>query len=156
MKERQQRLQLIKRILKEQRITSQEQLLGFLQQEGYNVTQATLSRDLKLLKVGKVSAGAEGYAYTLPSEEERRESERSYVEDFQRGYVSFAVSGTVAVVRTLTGHADSVAIALDNLGIPEILGTVAGNDTVIAVVREGTTKGTLFSALRAKTGDLEE
>lgn len=156
MKERQQRLQLIKRILKEQRITSQEQLLGFLQREGYNVTQATLSRDLKLLKVGKVSAGAEGYAYTLPSEEERRESERSYVEDFQRGYVSFALSGPVAVVRTLTGHADSVAIALDNLGIPEILGTVAGNDTVIAVVREGTTKGTLFSALRAKIGDLEE
>jgi transcriptional regulator of arginine metabolism len=156
VKERQQRLQLIKRILKEQRITSQEQLLGFLQQEGYNVTQATLSRDLKLLKVGKVSAGAEGYAYTLPSEEERRESERSYVEDFQRGYVSFALSGTVAVVRTLTGHADSVAIALDNLGIPEVLGTVAGNDTVIAVVRDGTTKGTLFSALRAKVGELEE
>lgn len=156
MKERQQRLQLIKRILKEQRITSQEQLLGFLQREGFNVTQATLSRDLKLLKVGKVSAGAEGYAYTLPSEEERRESERSYVEDFQRGYVSFALSGTVAVVRTLTGHADSVAIALDNLGVPEILGTVAGNDTVLAVVREGTTKDVLLSALRAKIEDLEE
>lgn len=156
MKERQQRLQLIKRILKEQRITSQEQLLGFLQREGFNVTQATLSRDLKLLKVGKVSAGAEGYAYTLPSEEERRESERSYVEDFQRGYVSFALSGTVAVVRTLTGHADSVAIALDNLGVPEILGTVAGNDTVLAVVREGTTKDVLLSALRGKVEDLEE
>jgi transcriptional regulator of arginine metabolism len=156
VKERQQRLQLIKRILKEQRITSQEQLLGFLQREGFNVTQATLSRDLKLLKVGKVSAGAEGYAYTLPSEEERRESERSYVEDFQRGYVSFALSGSVAVVRTLTGHADSVAIALDNLGVPEILGTVAGNDTVLAVVREGTTKDALLSALRGKIEDLEE
>ncbi len=156
MKERQQRLQLIKRILKEQRITSQEQLLGFLQREGFNVTQATLSRDLKLLKVGKVSAGAEGYAYTLPSEEERRESERSYVEDFQRGYVSFALSGSVAVVRTLTGHADSVAIALDNLGVSEVLGTVAGNDTVLAVVREGTTKGALLSALRGKIEDLEE
>jgi transcriptional regulator of arginine metabolism len=156
VKERQQRLQLIKRILKEQRITSQEQLLGFLQREGFNVTQATLSRDLKLLKVGKVSAGAEGYAYTLPSEEERRESERSYVEDFQRGYVSFALSGSVAVVRTLTGHADSVAIALDNLGVQEILGTVAGNDTVLAVVREGTTKEVLLSALRAKIEDLEE
>ncbi len=156
MKERQQRLQLIKRILKEQRITSQEQLLGFLQREGFNVTQATLSRDLKLLKVGKVSAGAEGYAYTLPSEEERRESERSYVEDFQRGYVAFALSGTVAVVRTLTGHADSVAIALDNLGIPEVLGTVAGNDTVLAVVQEGTTKDALLAALRAKVEELEE
>lgn len=156
MKERQQRLQSIKRVLKEHRITSQEQLLGFLQREGFSVTQATLSRDLKLLKVGKVSAGAEGYAYTLPSEEERRESERSYVDDFQRGYVSFAVSGTVVVVRTLTGHADSVAIALDNLGIPEILGTVAGNDTVLAVVREGTTKDTLLSALRAKVEDFEE
>ncbi len=130
--------------------------MGFLQREGFTVTQATLSRDLKLLKVGKVSAGAEGYAYTLPSEEERRESERSYVEDFQRGYVSVALSGTVAVIRTLTGHADSVAIALDNLGIPEVLGTVAGNDTVIAVVREGTSKDHLLSTLRTKVEDLEE
>ncbi|TVQ36974.1 MAG: ArgR family transcriptional regulator [Spirochaetaceae bacterium] len=156
MKERPLRLQTIKKIVRANRITSQEQLLGHLTREGFHVTQATLSRDLKLLKVGKIAEGPTGYAYTLPSEEERRESERSYVQDFLRGYVSIEVSGTTAVVRTLTGHADSVGFALDNLSIPEILGTVAGNDTVIAVLRDGTTRNALLRTLKEKAPNFEE
>lgn len=156
MKERQLRLAAIKRIIRSNRIRSQEKLLTFLEEEGYSVTQATLSRDLKLLKVGKVSEGAEGYFYTLPSEEERRESERSFIQDFRRGYVSIEVSGNVAVVRTLTGHADSVGFALDNLNITEIIGTVSGNDTVIAVLREGTDRAELLARLKEKVPELEE
>lgn len=156
MKERQIRLAAIKRIIRENRIRSQEKLLTYLEQEGFSVTQATLSRDLKLLKVGKISEGAEGYFYTLPSEEERRESEQSYIQDVRRGYVSVVVSGNVAVVRTLTGHADSVGFALDNLNIAEILGTVAGNDTVIAVLKEGTGKADLLAKLQEKVPELEE
>jgi len=156
VKERQARLQAIKKIIRQNKVNSQERLLGFLQKEGYSVTQATLSRDLKLLKVGKVSEGADGYFYALPSEEERRESERSYVEDFRRGYVSIDFSENIAVVRTLTGHADSVAIALDNLNISEILGTVAGNDTVIAVLRGSELRETILAKLQSKLPDLEE
>jgi len=156
VKERQARLQAIKKIIRQNKINSQERLLGFLQKEDYSVTQATLSRDLKLLKVGKVSEGADGYFYALPSEEERRESERSYVEDFRRGYVSIDFSENIAVVRTLTGHADSVAIALDNLNISEILGTVAGNDTVIAVLRGSELRETILAKLQNKLPDLEE
>lgn len=127
-----------------------------MEDEGFSVTQATLSRDLKLLKVGKVSEGSEGYFYTLPSEEERRESERSFIQDFRRGYVSVEVSGNVAVVRTLTGHADSVGFALDNLNISEVIGTVSGNDTVIAVLREGTGHAELLARLKDKVPELEE
>ena len=156
MKERPQRLQAIKRVIRANRINSQEQLLRHLTGEGFHVTQATLSRDLKLLKVGKIAEGPTGYAYTLPSEEERRESERSYVEDLLRGYVSIEFSGPVAVVRTLTGHADSVGFALDNMNIPEILGTVAGADTVIMVLREGTTREAFLRALKEKAPDFEE
>ncbi len=156
MKERPLRLQAIKKIIRSNRITSQEQLLRHLGDEGYRVTQATLSRDLKLLKVGKVAQGPNGYTYTLPSEEERRESERSYVQDFLRGYVSIEFSGTVAVVRTLTGHADSVGFALDNLSIGDILGTVAGNDTVIVVLREGTDRESFLRQLKAKAPEFEE
>lgn len=156
MKERQIRLAAIKRIIRDNRIRSQERLLKFLEQEGFSVTQATLSRDLKLLKVGKISEGAEGYFYTIPSEEERRESEQSYIQDVRRGYVSVEVSANVAVVRTLTGHADSVGFALDNLNIAEILGTVAGNDTVIAVLKEGTSKADLLAKLQEKVPELEE
>lgn len=156
MKERSSRLKAIKRIIRTQKINSQEKLLGYLREEGFHVTQATLSRDLKLLKVGKQSEGTNGYFYTLPSEEERREAERNYVLDFQRGYVSLEFSGTIAVVRTLNGHADSVAIALDNMGIAEILGTVAGNDTVIVVVREGIDRDQFVDIIRERVPDFEE
>lgn len=156
MKERQNRLKAIKRIIKGNRVASQEELLGLLIAEGFSVTQATLSRDLKLLKVGKVSEGQTGYYYTLPGDEDRRESEKSYVQDFQRGYVSIEFSNNVGVVRTLTGHANSVALALDNLGMEEILGTIAGDDTVLMVMRGGVAGSVIIDKLREKIPDLEE
>ncbi|MDR1315445.1 MAG: ArgR family transcriptional regulator [Spirochaetales bacterium] len=156
MKERQNRLKAIKRIIKGNRVASQEELLGLLIAEGFSVTQATLSRDLKLLKVGKVSEGQTGYYYTLPGDEDRRESEKSYVQDFQRGYVSIEFSNNVGVVRTLTGHANSVALALDNLGMEEILGTIAGDDTVLMVMRGGVAGSIIIDKLREKIPDLEE
>ena len=73
MKERTSRLKAIKKLIKNNRIESQEELSGHLQKQGFDVTQATLSRDLKLLKVGKISDGNSGYVYTLPGEEERNE-----------------------------------------------------------------------------------
>ncbi|KGE73460.1 arginine repressor [Spirochaeta lutea] len=156
MKERTLRLKAIKRIIRGTRINSQENLLHHLQREGFSVTQATLSRDLKLLKVGKISEGLDGYYYTLPSEEERRESERSYLQDVHRGYVGIDFSANIGVIRTLAGHANSVAIALDNLGLEEILGTIAGDDTVLIILREGFTKVDFLQELRRKIPDLEE
>jgi transcriptional regulator of arginine metabolism len=156
MKERQSRLKTIKSIIRNNRINSQENLLRYLQEEGFTVTQATLSRDLKLLKVGKVSEGRNGYYYTLPSEDERRESEQSFLQDFNRGYVSIEFSGNLAVVRTLTGHAHSVGIALDNMNIPQILGTIAGEDTVLAILREGVQRKHVLDILRTKLPDFEE
>lgn len=156
MKERQVRLKAIKRIIRNNRVASQETLLGFLEEEGFSVTQATLSRDLKLLKVGKVSEGQSGYYYTLPGDEDRKESERSYVQDFQRGYVSLEFSRNIGVVRTLTGHANSVALSLDNLNMEEILGTIAGDDTVMIVLRENVNTEEFIEKLREKIPDLEE
>lgn len=156
MRDRNQRLRLIRRIIKGNRITSQDVLLQHLVKDGFSVTQATLSRDLKLLKVGKVSEGADGYYYTLPSDEERRESERSYLQDFARGYVSIDFSGNLGVVRTLAGHANSVALALDNLALDEVLGTIAGDDTVILVIRENCSSEQVLGELRSRIPDLEE
>jgi transcriptional regulator of arginine metabolism len=147
---------MIRRIIKGNHVASQEDLLGLLAAEGYSVTQATLSRDLKLLKVGKISEGQTGYYYTMPGEEDRRESEKSYVQDFQRGYVSIEFSHNLGVVRTLTGHANSVALALDNLGMEEILGTIAGDDTVFMVLKEGSPGAHIIDKLREKIPDLEE
>nr|MDA3834883.1 ArgR family transcriptional regulator [Spirochaetales bacterium] len=126
MRERQNRLSKIKDLIRTHRIDSQEMLLDLLTDEGYNVTQATLSRDLKMLKVGKISDGWSGYYYALPENELISESEKSYIQDVRRGVLSIEFSKNIGVIKTRQGHADSVALALDILTIPEILGTVAG------------------------------
>lgn len=154
MRERAERLKAVREIIKTHRITSQEMLLNHLKDEGFGVTQATLSRDLKLLKVGKVSEGSNGYYYTLPTEEELRESETNYVADLCRGFISIEFSGNLAILRTITGHADTVGIALDNLGMEDILGTVAGDDTVLIVLREDATKESVIAQLAERVPEI--
>jgi len=154
MRERTSRLRAIKSVIKSERIDSQETLLARLVAEGYSVTQATLSRDLKLLKVGKVSDGGDSYYYALPGEEQR-ESEKSLAQDVARGWVSIAFSHNIAVVKTLAGHASSVAYALDHLVLPAVLGSVAGDDTILLVLREGKTREELLASLRARFPDME-
>jgi len=156
LKERLTRLKSVRKLIKNYRIESQEELLGYLQKEGYEVTQATLSRDLKLLTVGKVSDGHSGYVYTLPDEDERRESEQIYVQDFLRGYVSIDYSGNIVVIKTFGGHADSVSNALDAFNMDEVLGTVAGENCIFACLREGVTGEQFLSALKLRIPELEE
>jgi transcriptional regulator of arginine metabolism len=156
MKERFERLKAVRSIIKAHRIDSQETLLQLLQEAGYTVTQATLSRDLKFLKVGKVSDGHSGYYYTVPSDEERRESERHYIQDFLRGYVSIDWNVGLAVVRTFSGHSDSVALAIDNMGLEEVLGTISGRDNMVFIaLREGSTGEDLVVAMKKKIPELE-
>ncbi len=156
MKERLCRLKSIKKLIKNNRIESQEELLNHLQKEGFEVTQATLSRDLKLLKVGKVSDGNSGYVYTLPSDEDRIESEQIFAQDFLRGYVSIDWSGNIVVIKTFGGHADSVSNALDCLNMDEILGTVAGENCIFVCLREGVTGEEFMAALKKRIPDIED
>jgi transcriptional regulator of arginine metabolism len=157
MKERQSRLNAIKRLIKNNRIESQEILLGLLHKEGYIVTQATLSRDLKLLKVGKVSDGQTGYVYSMPGDDERRETELAYIQDFLHGYISIDWSGNIVVIKTYPGHADPVAQAVDNLNIDDVLGTVAGKDnTVFACLRGGVSGEDFMRKMKARIPDLED
>ena len=156
MKGRHNRHRAIEQIIQSNRITSQDALLEHLTGMGFSVTQATLSRDLRHLKDSKVSEGPGGYHYTLPGEESRRELEGNYIQDFLRGFVSLEFSANIGVVRTLTGHANSVALALDRLSLTEILGTIAGDDTVLMVLREGVGPGDMKRKLREKFPDLED
>jgi len=156
MKERLERQKTVRSLIKTHRIDSQETLLQLLQEQGYSVTQATLSRDLKYLKVGKVSDGHSGYYYTVPSDEERRETERHYIQDFLRGYVSVDWNAALAVVRTFSGHSDTVALAIDNMGLEEVLGTISGRDNMVFVaLREGATGEDFIAAMKRKIPDLE-
>ncbi|MBP5793125.1 MAG: ArgR family transcriptional regulator, partial [Spirochaetaceae bacterium] len=151
------RLKVIRKVIKTYRIESQEELLGYLQKENFDVTQATLSRDLKLLKVGKVSDGHNGYVYTLPGEDERQESEQTVVQDFLRGYISIEYSGNMVVIKTYSGHADAVSLAVDSLAFDEVLGTITGRDNcVFCCLREGVTGEDFLDALKLKIPELDE
>ena len=157
MKGRNSRLKSIKKLIKTTKIESQETLLGLLQKEGYEVTQATLSRDMKLLKIGKISDGNNGYIYALPSEDERQDSELTVAQDFLRGYISIECSGNIAVIKTYSGHADVVASALDTLALDEVIGTIAGGDNcVFACLREGYTGDQFIASLKKRIPDVEE
>ncbi len=156
MKERQTRLKTIRKLIKNNRIESQDALLSHLQAEGYEVTQATLSRDLKRLKVGKVSDGANGYVYTLPGEEEHPENEQIYVQDFLRGYVSIEWNGTIVVIKTFSGFANSVSNALDSLNMDEVLGTVAGDNCIFACLKQGVSGEDFMAALKERIPELDE
>jgi len=155
MKERQARLKAIRKIIKEQRIESQEVLLTRLVEGGYEVTQATLSRDLKLLKIGKISDGWHGYYYSLPKDDQPIDSEKNYIQDVRRGFLSIEFSRQIGVIHTLPGHANSVAFALDRIALPEVLGCVAGDDTILLVLREGATKEELLTSFREKIPEVD-
>lgn len=135
MKSRDDRLKAVKRALTQHGVSNQESLLSLLTEEGFEVTQATLSRDLKALRVGKVSAPDGSYVYALPDGDDR--SRDDLIRDFQRGYLSMEATGSLVVLKTLPGHAQATAWALDNLDVAPILGTVAGDDTVLVILRAG-------------------
>ena len=156
MKERQSRLKAIKTLIKNNTIESQDDLLSLLLKEGFDVTQATLSRDLKLLKVGKVPDGKSGYMYAMPGDDENGESEAIYVQDFLRGYVSIDWSGNIVVIKTFPGHANTVCNAIDNLNMDEVLGTVAGDNCMFACLREGITGKDFMAKLRKHIPGIEE
>ena len=146
MKEREIRLNAIKDLITEETITSQEQLLSCLLDKDIQTTQATLSRDLKSLKVNKVYDGHQGYYYALPAAEKEEDYIPHYVQDIHRGFLSMDFSGNICLINTLVGHANPVAAALDHLNFEELLGTIAGDDTILAVMREGVTKEDFIKA----------
>jgi transcriptional regulator of arginine metabolism len=157
VKERLSRLKAVRKLIKTYRIESQETLLGYLQKEGFIVTQATLSRDLKLLKVGKISDGHNNYVYSLPGDDERQETERTYIHDFLRGYISIEWSGNLVVIKTYSGHSDSVALAVDNLGLDDVLGTFSGRDNAVMVVlREGFSGEDFMNRMKESIPELED
>jgi transcriptional regulator of arginine metabolism len=149
------RLARLRQIVGSRQAHSQEELARLLLEEGFEVTQATLSRDLKQLQAGKAPDGQGGYRYTLPDPGDAG-SEASLIEDFRRGFLNIEFSGNQGVIKTLPGHANSVAFALDNLRVPGVLGTIAGDDTILVIPRDGVRRSALRAALAARIPGLGE
>ncbi|MGI6218602.1 MAG: arginine repressor [Bacteroidaceae bacterium] len=150
-KNKRQRLDAIKIIVSSKEISNQEELLQELRNEGFKLTQATLSRDLKSLQVAKSSNANGRYSYVLPSEMQRKQ-QGYYTNTLQEimdlaGFRSLDFSGNLAVVKTRPGYASSLAYDIDNLGLHDILGSVAGDDTIMLVLREGCSRKGIKRAL---------
>lgn len=148
MKNRVQRQLEIRKIIAKGNLHSQEELLTILKRKGYEMTQATLSRDLKFLQVAKVSHPVQGYVYTIHENGQEVNKLTGSKETFLAdGFKELNYSGNLAVMKTLPGYASTLAAVIDSAGKWEILGTVAGDDTIIIIRREGTTNNDLRNAL---------
>ena len=151
MRNKASRLDSIKIIISTKEVGSQEELLRELEAEGYKLTQATLSRDLKQLKVAKAASTSGKYIYVLPNNTlYKRVSEPHPIPTMpiSNGFISLRFSGNIAIIRTRPGYASSIAYDIDNGNISEIIGTIAGDDTIMMVLDEGVTRTEVVRALR--------
>ena len=149
MKNRNERLMEIRRLIGSLNISSQEELLRLLEKQGYEMTQATLSRDLKYLKVAKMPDNHAGYVYILPDKEQVVE-ETELSRQGLSGLISLDFAQGMAILRTLPGHAGSIAYTIDGLDAYEIAGTIAGDDTILLIPRDGVSRSDLVNLLKLR------
>lgn len=150
MKVKNSRLEALKMLISSMELSSQEEVLKELEKEGFKLTQATLSRDLKQLKVAKAASMNGKYVYVLPNETMYRRvtTPRKATEMMQRsGYISVNISGQLAIVKTRPGYASALAYDIDNSDSHYILGSIAGDDTIFIALREGASRGQVLEAL---------
>lgn len=149
MKKKASRLEAIKMIVSSKEISSQEELLQALAADGIKVTQATLSRDLKQMKVAKAAGMNGSYVYVLPNNilYKRTNGQNASEMLMTSGFLSLDFSGNIALMRTRPGYASSMAYDIDNRECEIILGTIAGDDTIMMVLRDGVTHEEVLDCL---------
>ena len=121
-------------IIAKQDVETQEELAEALRARGIQVTQATVSRDIKELRLLKVLTPSGSYKYATADKAENGLSER-FIRMLAEALLSVAASNNLIVVKTLSGSANVAAEALDSLHWPEILGTLAGDNTILLIIR---------------------
>lgn len=125
----------ILQLISDREIETQEELAEALREMGYQVTQATVSRDIRELRLVKVATASGAYRYARPEKQETQVSER-LIRILSDSLVSVACAGHLIVVKTLSGSANVAAEALDTLQWSEILGTIAGDNTIFVACRD--------------------
>ena len=144
MNSKTQRLSVIRKIIRSEYISSQEELIARLEECGVQVTQSTLSRDLKFMQVAKVPHKEKGYVYVLPNS---TISDHQISTNITDNITQIAFSGNLCVITTKPGYASAISVPIDSKGIPEILGSIAGDNNIILVLREDFSKSKLMAEL---------
>jgi transcriptional regulator of arginine metabolism len=154
MGNRTERLLVIKELIISKNISSQEELLKLLEDKGLHYTQATLSRDLKFLKVNKISHNEKGYIYQLPDQHfEGNEIAESYA---AKGFTSIQFANHLGIIKTIPGYASSIASLIDKSNPFEIAGTIAGDDTILIIPHDNVSDSDVINALVMIIPELKE
>ena len=115
-------------------IETQEELAEYLNREGFKVTQATVSRDIRELKLSKVPTGGGKQKYVILKQDDSHMGDK-YIRVLRDGFISMDMAQNILVIKTVSGMAMAVAEALDVIGFHEIVGCVAGDNTIMCAVR---------------------
>lgn len=152
-------METLKMLISSQELSTQEEVLQALAKEGFQLTQATLSRDLKQLKVAKAASMNGKYVYVLPNETMyKRITNPMTAQEMLRtpGFLSINFSSNMAVIKTRPGYASSIAYNIDNSDFQGILGTIAGDDTIFIVIRQGATQKDILKGLKKIISNMDQ
>ena len=116
-------------------IETQEELAEYLNQEGFKVTQATVSRDIRDLKLTKIPSENGKQRYALHQSHHENGMSEKYIRVLREGYLSMDMAQNILVIKTVSGMAMAVAAAIDSMHMHEIVGCIAGDDTIMCAVR---------------------
>ena len=144
-----QRQAKILEIISNKNIETQEQLLAELQAEGFRGTQATISRDIKELRIVKELTSLGSYRYTISASDLGSSFSARLNTIFRECVISFDYAQNIIVVRTLPGLASAAASAIDAMNLNTIVGTLAGDDTVMIVMRDTNAAATLCGEIKS-------
>ena len=149
------RLLAIERIISDEEIASHEVLLKKLKGRGFSCTQATLSRDLRQLGAGRIPDGRGGYRYFLPESNATSQVSEGRVQVLPAIRDIVDAKGLL-VIRTIPGNASNTAFYIDNTNRFEIAGTIAGDDTILVIPRDGITNNQVHDCLEIVLPGLHE
>lgn len=121
-------------LIRKNDIETQEELLAYLLDAGFVVTQATVSRDIRDMKLTKISTDNGKQKYVALNDMAENMSEK-YVRVLRDGYISMDTAQNILVIKTVSGMAGAVCASIDAMNIPEIVGSIAGDDTIMCAIR---------------------
>lgn len=129
-----QRHEVVVDLINKYDIETQEELAAYLKEEGFEVTQATVSRDIRELKLSKIATGNGKQKYIILKNDDSHLGDK-YIRVLRDGFVSMNMAQNILVIKTVQGMAMAVAAALDAMKFPEIIGCIAGDDTIMAAIK---------------------
>jgi len=134
-------------IIEKYHVETQGELTEYLKEAGYAVTQATVSRDIRELKLSKVPAGDGRQKYVVLKQDDSNMGDK-YIRVLRDGFISMEMAQNILVIRTVSGMAMAVAAAIDALRLSEVVGCIAGDDTIMVAARDVDENKSLLDKIR--------